>query len=263
MELIRITKTVVATGDSLDELIKEAQTGDRISLYKGKIEAVAPHPEGFVIFQNNQILLNGIKLLISTNLYSIPDVHPQGFSFDWKEEIWLNGKVFYEGEYSDYCEHPEGFIIEKNSDELWLNGKELLYKGYWHDGYTWHPQGVIVDRDEELWLNGKEFLCKMDDCDNYQPCENGFVLERGDELLLNAKQLLYKGEWNFWEACKCGVIICKDNEVWLNDTDLLYKGNWSLCESHPYGLLITIPVNSDYDGEVELILVVIKPPAQK
>jgi len=103
-------------------------------------------------------------------------------------QLFLNNKRrIYEGEQEGFAWqwHPKGFVVHlSDHNRFLLNGKTLLYDGE-YTSWEGHEKGVIIQRGADLFLNGKEFIYRMSDSDvQWSRHQYGALIQEGDEILL-------------------------------------------------------------------------------
>ena len=127
------------------------------------------------------------------------DKHPQGFVICQGDKLLLNGKkLLYEGWFDNWRPHPDGVVIRKGNQFL-LNGEKLLYKGKFN-AWASHPDGFVIQRDNKLFLyDGKPssvYERKMEYIDNYEPDRRPYGTKANlfeNKIVGKGMKLLYDG----------------------------------------------------------------------
>jgi len=237
-----LRKTTLTEGDDLASLLEEASKGDEILLHSGKSTKFRPHPKGVVVLYTDGVMLN------QSCIQKIPRGQKDaGFGLSGEnivirvgDRIYINKKEVYQGQFSSYHAHKDGFIIEKDNILL-LNGEKKVFNFAKNreetSSWGYHPDGFIIKDHDKLLLNGKKLLYRGE-FSRFQSHEKGVVIQQGNKLLMNGTDLLHKGNYAYWFVEGDMVILINYRGELIINGETFYHKKCDSYTAHTNGVLI-------------------------
>jgi hypothetical protein len=206
---------------SFEELVKQAEHGDKILLLEGDTSHweidynsyLFYHSRLGTIYRNGQPFLKGVTgkwAVYSKGILLLEDKCIRN------EEN--RDKALYKGEYSQ-CEEVDGKLVIRKGSVLRVNGKTPIYEEDMTDEFEFrsHPLGFVIVRWKTVYLNGTKEIFTFKHSVNKSWCvhERGIAIHRDHTFYVNDCLPIYSDWCTTWVTHRDGLVIEQNDRVYF------------------------------------------------